>query len=119
MGIDISNRNDSKGYEKPRGYGTEELNDEHNYEYEMNVDQQIFHCEQCDYKSHVKANFKAHLQTNHKGIFACDECDKKFNLKTSLDCHVKSVHEGIKYNCNYCSFKASTKTSLKRHTGGK
>ena len=32
--------------------------------------------------------------------------------KRNLQLHVKSVHDGVKYNCERCDYKATTKSSL-------
>ena len=39
----------------------------------------------------------------HEGIkYQCDYCKYKATLKAKLKTHIMSVHEGIKYQCDHC-----------------
>ena len=81
-----------------------------------------FQCNQCNYKSHVKANLYAHKQRKHSGItYACEyiECERKFQIKAKLNIHIKTAHEGFRFSCNYCKFKSASKKSVKVHTESK
>jgi len=103
---------------------------------------QIFHqCEQCDYKTRLKANLRRHIKSIHIGIKSeqnhsgkkvkkqifhqCEQCEYKTRLKANLKRHIKSIHIGIKseqndftatkLNCDQCDFKTHWKLCLKRH----
>ena len=50
----------------------------------------------------------------HEGIkYQCDFCDYKATQKNALKTHKMSVHEGIRYQCDH--YKATHKSALKRH----
>ena len=47
--------------------------------------------------------------------YSCEFCDYKATTKNTLQNHVKSIHDGVKYSCEYCEYKATTKSDLRRH----
>ena len=47
--------------------------------------------------------------------FSCNDCGFKATTKHDLDIHIQTAHEGIKFPCNLCSFKASQKQHLIKH----
>ena len=52
----------------------------------------------------------------HENVkYPCNQCDFKATLKSSLKRHQTSVHENIKYPCNQCEYKATQQSSLKAH----
>ena len=53
-----------------------------------------YNCNQCDYKSALKANLKRHIETKHEDIkkFACNFCEYRCFLKTDLQRHMKKKH---------------------------
>jgi len=94
---------------------------------------QIFHqCEQCDYKTRLKANLRRHIKSIHIGIKSeqdmygmvwndfsatklnCDQCDFKTHWKLCLKRHVKTIHR-LKYNCEQCEFQTNLMSYLKLH----
>ena len=75
-------------------------------------------CDQCDYQATQPGNLKKHKTKVHEGLrYPCDQCNI-YPLKNSesLRKHKASVHEGVRYQCDKCDFKATTKSSLTRHT---
>ena len=77
---------------------------------------QIFYCEQCDYKAVTKFGLQNHILTKHdKVIFECNQCDKKYSYIQQLDVHKKAVHEGSKFCCDSCNFQAAYKADLRSH----
>lgn len=48
--------------------------------------------------------------------YACEVCSKVFSDKRQLRIHMGVVHEKLRpFLCNYCGYKASSKSSLKMH----
>ena len=41
--------------------------------------------------------------------------DYKVNCAGHLKEHVESIHEGVRYSCDQCDYRATTKGNLKRH----
>ena len=53
-----------------------------------------------------------------KIFFECDFCEYKASQRTGLRRHVESMHMNIKHLCDFCDFQSSTKCAVKRHTLG-
>ena len=52
----------------------------------------------------------------HKVVrYNCEQCEYKSTTKSNLKSHKLTKHEGVKYNCDQCEYKATTKGNLKRH----
>ena len=83
------------------------------------AENEIFQCNKCDYKSHVKRNFQGHMSYFHRGFRYCDLCEKKFRVQHQLTEHIRVAHEGLKFECNYCEFQGSSKKTIKIHTEAK
>lgn len=74
-------------------------------------------CDICNIQLSTYASLKNHKKTIHDKIkaFACTECPKKFSAKHTLEFHL-NTHSGVKpYNCKWCSFKASDRSSVSKH----
>jgi len=53
----------------------------------------ILFCDQCDYKSELACNVKAHKKAKHEGVkFQCDQCDYKFSFSNALTRHKRNKH---------------------------
>ena len=55
------------------------------------------------------------IVANDGNGFRCEECEKCFSLNGNLRTHKMSAHMGIRHPCGQCRYKATTKSSLKRH----
>ena len=44
--------------------------------------------------------------------FDCDQCEYKATTKSNLRVHILSIHEGIIFDCAQCVYKATQKSSL-------
>ena len=72
-------------------------------------------CNECDYKKYID-NFKQHIKLIHEGVrYSCDQCDYKGTSKSHLTSHVKSIHEGVRYPCDQCDYKATRTRYLHGH----
>ena len=47
--------------------------------------------------------------------YNCDLCDYRATTKVNIKRHLQSIHEGVKYSCKQCEFKATQKKNVKRH----
>ena len=75
-----------------------------------------YKCNQCDYQSSYKRNFKEHVEFKHEGIKqSCQQCNNQFSTLANLQKHIKEKHEGIKYPCQHCDYQATQQQSLQRH----
>ena len=44
----------------------------------LELDETVFPCDQCPYKSKKKYNLTVHIEAKHEGIkYPCDQCDYK------------------------------------------
>merc|ERR1712179_556932 len=50
-----------------------------------------------------------------KKLYKCEECEASYKSMIGLYNHTSSKHEGICYSFKYCGYKATKKSSLKRH----
>lgn len=70
----------------------------------------------CDQLFISKANFRAHVNTEHRCGYHCDTCQRTFCRKALLKRH-QSIHSGQKaFFCSLCSYSTSHKGNLDRHT---
>ena len=82
-------------------------------------DDDIWACEQCDYKASQRGHLLAHIKSTHEGFkFPCEQCDYKASKKENLLRHTKSTHEGLQYPCEQCEYKAAQKGSLMTWASG-
>jgi len=57
-----------------------------------------------------------HMKSAHRGVkYNCEQCEYKATTKSTLLRHVRSVHEGVKFNCEQCEYKTTWKTELQQH----
>ena len=117
-GLDLEKLN-SINISDPSKIDNKEFKKDQSYVYA--IKQQPFYCNKCDYKSHVKANLRAHVTNKHSGVgvtYTCkyDDCAKNFSNQSLLNVHTKTAHESFRYSCNYCRFKTTSNGSLKKHT---
>ncbi|KAL1115202.1 hypothetical protein AAG570_007233 [Ranatra chinensis] len=75
-----------------------------------------FQCDQCDYKTDHRMNFKYH-KMRHSGEkpFRCDQCDYGTVWKSHLNNHRKTHSSEKPFQCDQCDFKTSQRTHLKHH----
>ncbi|XP_011862555.1 PREDICTED: zinc finger protein 530-like [Vollenhovia emeryi] len=59
-------------------------------------------------------------------VYACDECNICFPVMQMLKCHQDTVHEqneqnveNVTYNCIFCSYESTNKSTLKSHISRK
>ena len=58
----------------------------------------------------TKKRKRSDISRNEEGKYQCQQCDYETRHKIShLRKHVESFHEGVRYPCNKCDFKATTK----------
>ena len=74
-------------------------------------------CNVCPRKLPSQRKLKIHVAIKHgHRIFACTQCDYKTSYrKEEIRTHIEAVHEGIRYNCEFCDYKGTTKPNLKNH----
>ena len=58
-------------------------------------------------------NLQRHVESVHDGVkYSCESCDYKATTKGNLQRHVVSVHDGVKHSCEYCDYKATKKAAF-------
>ena len=58
-----------------------------------------------------------HQQAAHREIrYSCDQCEDKATTKEALIEHKKRHHDNNIFDCNQCDYTAETKGDLKKHT---
>lgn len=69
----------------------------------------------CDQLFTSKANFRTHVNAEHRCGYHCDTCRRTFCRKALLRRH-QSIHSGQKaFVCHICSYSTSHKGNLDRH----
>jgi len=83
--------------------------------------QQRFPCEfpGCKYVAAQKRYLREHRQAIHEGIkYSCDMCDHRATTKSNLTKHKQLKHKMIKFfPCHQCEFTASSVSELTQHLG--
>ena len=51
--------------------------------------------------------------------YACDRCSYKATDKSTLRRHQKSKHEGVRYECNQCEYTTGWKGDISKHKQSK
>lgn len=76
-----------------------------------------FICDNCGLKFSRRKSFRAHRSKHHGSVLVfCDLCPRSFTRKFELADHMKHVHLRLRpFECNVCSYKASTRSYLKIH----
>ena len=50
----------------------------------------------------MKINFHEQVQSNHNGVkYNCEFCESKASTKGNLHWHGQSVHNGFRHSCEY------------------
>ena len=77
---------------------------------------QIFLCDQCNFKSKHLRHLRFHIKSKHLEIrYPCEQCDYRATMKSKLKEHIQVKHEDGGYLCSECSYKAAQKAHLRRH----
>merc|ERR1712025_571720 len=88
---------------------------------EPNPPLQRFPCEfpGCKYIAAQKRYLREHRQAIHEGIkYSCDMCDHRATTKSNLKKHKQLKHELDKFfPCHQCEYTASTVSELTQHLG--
>ena len=89
-------------------------------------DQQIYHCEFCEYTTSRTDNLKRHSkrhtgepmlqkQDTNNGEFSCNICDKSFARRENLRRH-EQIHSGIRpFSCHVCEKSFRQRNELVYH----
>ena len=57
-----------------------------------------------------------HIEVVHKKVrYPCNLCGKKFTTKGFLKIHIASVHENVTHECNQCGKHFTIKGNLAKH----
>jgi hypothetical protein len=75
---------------------------------------ELFHCEQCEYSSLRKDRLRQHIRSKHleKNI-KCDQCNFVTDRNHNMKKHVNTMH--VVKGCNECHFKTKSLREMKRH----
>jgi uncharacterized Zn-finger protein len=81
------------------------------------LENKLFTCKACDYKSSRKTDMNRHIASVHEGKkpFKCGACDYMSVRKVDLKKHISSVHENTRtepYVCTICDAIFSRKTNM-------
>jgi len=74
-------------------------------------------CDLCDKSYHEESGLRLHKESKHLGIkYKCDQCDYKATTKYSLEYnHKKRMHERLTITCDICDFSALTVSDINKH----
>ena len=62
----------------------------------FNVDESLFPCDLCPFKTQSNKDLRSHLKSVHEGVkYPCDQCDYKATYKRGLLTHIKLKHVGV------------------------
>ena len=87
-----------------------------NYHKQSKHENNLYLCDQCEFKTHAKCNLKQHVKEQHLKIsFSCTQCSYQSTRKEYLRQHVRRDHEGLYYYCDQCNFKTSRNSQLTKH----
>ena len=57
---------------------------------------------------------KRYFESIHvNDIYSCEQCDYKENQKFNLKPRIVSIHDNVTYSCDQCEYKAKRKDKLK------
>lgn len=111
---------------------TEELSNDDQEEITVidNNGMNLYVCLKCDFCFTHLDVYKKHVDSVHgesQQKFKCDICNKNFDDIASLKLHANEHKEKenkenlgtVVYNCNYCSYKSTNKSTLQSHTSRK
>ena len=83
---------------------------------EVDLEQEVFKCEQCDFTSTRKVTLKAHKEVKHKGLMrTCDICGAKCKSIEDVMQHRELVHKLSIYKCSVCDFTSRSKSEGEEH----
>ena len=79
-----------------------------------------YKCDHCDKDFKHQPALSSHMRSLHEGIikekkFECEQCREKYMSAASLKQHIESKHLGIKYTCERCGKKVSSRSTLLMH----
>jgi KRAB domain-containing zinc finger protein len=78
------------------------------------IENMIYICKRCPFKSKIKLERELHRAKVHRGLF-CEFCDRIFTDKSHFEVHMKA-HGGSKgYNCEPCKRSFKSARSLELH----
>ena len=78
-----------------------------------------FHCDQCDYVTHLKSSIRIHKLKKHEGLrHKCDACEYEAPYLGDLTRHKKGRHQGFRFYCDQCDYKAVQEANLRIHQQG-
>ena len=107
----------------------------------VHSEKERFKCSQCDYRTNISWDVKAHYERNHtdtylnpcefcgnifkdlkrhsclaKGRIPCTKCDKTFPHTNEMKLHIKRIHENVKNKaCEQCSYRTYSGFNLRLH----
>ena len=55
-----------------------------------------FKCNQCEFASSTKSDFRQHVVSAHAGLFVCEKCEYVAVKSYELRIHMNAVHEDVK-----------------------
>ena len=58
------------------------------------LEDKLFNCDQCEWKSDSKLRLKIHIQSIHEGIYHfCNQCDRSYATSSGLVHHKRLIHD--------------------------
>ena len=79
-------------------------------------------CPHCDFKSNSPTvqSIVEHIMSKHEGVrWECEYCGYKATQLSNLNRHIKYKHKGLRYPCPNCDKQLTTRSSLLRHMKSK
>ena len=78
-----------------------------------------YKCDQCEKEFKHKQALSSHVRSFHQGIkdknYECEHCGEKYKFMQGLKHHNESKHLGIKYTCEKCGKKFTSRNTHVMH----
>ncbi len=83
---------------------------------QVDLHDDLFQCNVCDFKTRLKSSLCTHLRKAHKvKPFECQQCGMSFGQKCHLLRHQKCHNSSLPLTCDKCPYRCKWKHDLKRH----
>ena len=90
----------------------------HGFKERLKKTEDVFQCNQCDFKTKFSTSLSRHEDGFHKGkLYTCDKCEYTAKQKDSVKFHSATQHGSKTFACSEveCGFKSGYKSAVNQH----